>query len=124
MAMPDVFSIRATSVEDYVEPIAHEVKVSRADLLSDLRRPSKGLAYAALASQCWYVVRQGIARPEDVPDSFGLMEARATGLEVLRPAPSRPMRLPFAVWMALARADAEPGDLGEDQRSLGDGRAE
>jgi len=51
MAMPDVFSIRHTSVEDYVEPIAHEVKVSRADLLSDLRKPAKGLAYAALASQ-------------------------------------------------------------------------
>lgn len=120
MAMPDVFSIRHTSVEDYVEPIAHEVKVSRADLLSDLRKPAKGLAYAALASQCWYVVREGIARPEDVPDGFGLMESRAGGLEVLRPAPSRPMRLPFAVWMTLARATAEAVALDEAQRTLGE----
>ncbi len=120
MAMPDVFSIRHTSVEDYVEPIAHEVKVSRADLLSDLRKPAKGLAYAALASQCWYVVREGIARPEDVPDGFGLIESRAAGLEVLRPAPSRPMRLPFAVWMTLARATAEAVALDEAQRCLGE----
>lgn len=124
MAMPDVFSIRHTSVEDYVEPIAHEVKVSRADLLSDLRKPSKGLAYAAVASQCWYVVREGIARLEDVPDNFGLMEARPASLEVLRPAPSRPMRLPFAVWMALARGGAEVAAHDEAQRSLGDSPAE
>lgn len=104
MAMPDVFSIRHTSVEDYVEPIAHEVKVSRADLLSDLRKPTKGLAYAALASQCWYVVRPGLATPDEIPEPFGLMEAHSDGLAVLRPAPRRPIRLAFGVWMALAKA--------------------
>ena len=41
MAMPDVYSIRNTSVEAYVEPIVHEVKVTRADLLSDLRQLAK-----------------------------------------------------------------------------------
>lgn len=115
MAMPDVFSIRHTTVEDYVEPVAHEIKVSRADLLSDLRKPAKGLAYAALASQCWYVVREGIAKVDEVPESFGLMEARAGGLEVLRPAPRRPMRLAFGTWMTLARAVAEgAGEAAED----------
>jgi hypothetical protein len=121
MAMPDVFSIRLTTVEDYVEPVAHEIKVSRADLLSDLRRPAKAQAYQALASQCWYVVREGIATVDDVPPAFGLMEARGGSLEVLRPAPRRPLRLPFSTWMALARADAEPvpddagqGWLGEE----------
>ncbi len=58
MAMPDVYSIRHTTVEDYAEPVAHEIKVRRADLLSDLRRPDKGAAYLALASQCWYVLRE------------------------------------------------------------------
>ena len=38
IAMPDVFSIRHTSVEAYLEPIVHEVKVQRSDLLADLRR--------------------------------------------------------------------------------------
>ena len=31
-------------------------------------------------------------------------------LDVARPAPRRPMRLPFAVWMALARATPERSD--------------
>ena len=44
IAMPDVYSIRHTTVEDHVEPIAHEIKVRRADLLADLRRPTKGEA--------------------------------------------------------------------------------
>lgn len=119
MAMPDVFSIRPSTVEDYVEPVVHEVKVSRADLLSDLRRAAKGQAYAALASQCWYVLREGIARADEVPALFGVMLARQDGLEVLRPAPRRPMRLSLPVWVALARANAEPAPEDAAQAWLG-----
>lgn len=117
-AMPDVFSIRHTSVEDYVEPIAHEVKVSRADFLSDLRKPAKGRAYAALTSQCWYVVREGIARPEELPESFGLLEAGVTGFHVLRQAAHRPVRLTFDTWMQLAKSAAEAPLLEETQQAL------
>ena len=104
MAMPDVYSIRYTTVEDYVEPVAHEIKVRRADLLSDLRREAKAAAYLALSSQCWYVLRAGIAEPEEVPLAYGVMLADDASLSVARPAPRRAMRLPLAVWMALARA--------------------
>jgi hypothetical protein len=108
MAMPDVFSIRHTTVEEYAEPIVHEVKVSRADLLSDLRRADKAAAYLALASQCWYVLRRGIAQADEVPTPYGVLFADESGLEVARAAPRRAMRLPFAAWMVLARANAEP----------------
>ena len=127
MAVPDVFSIRHTTREDLVEPIVHEIKVRRADLLSDLRRADKRAAYLALSSQCWYVLRAGIAEPEEVPEAFGVMVAHVADLpapphassglgpglpvqelEVLRPAPRRPHRIAFATWMALARASAEP----------------
>ena len=111
MAMPDVYSIRHTTVEDYVEPVAHEIKVRRADLLADLRRPAKGEAYRWLSGECWYVLRAGIAQPEEIPLVYGVLLADAGGtLEVARPAPRRPMRLPFMVWMALARATPEPVD--------------
>lgn len=111
MAMPDVYSIRHTTVEDYVEPVVHEIKVRRADLLSDLRRPAKGEAYRWLSGECWYVIRQGIAQPEEIPEVYGVLLARPDGgLDVARPAPKRGMKLPFPVWMALARATAEPVD--------------
>lgn len=118
IAMPDVYSIRHTTREDFVQPVAHEIKVRRADLLSDLRRPDKAAAYAALAAQCWYVLKRGIGSPEEIPAAYGVIVADASGLEVLRPAPARALRLPLAVWMALARSAALPADDG-DQAWLG-----
>ena len=132
MAMPDVFSIRHTTVEDYVEPIVHEVKVRRADLLGDLKRPAKGEAYRALCGECWYVLKAGIGTAEEIPEVYGVMQAHPLpgapesaglafgALEVLRPAPRRAFRLPFSVWMALARANAEPGDDDPPQGLLGE----
>jgi hypothetical protein len=119
VAMPDVFSIRHTTVEDFAEPVVHEIKVRRADLLSDLRRADKGGAYRALASQCWYVLGPGVGSAADVPEDYGVLQAAQAdlGLEVLRPAPRRAARVPFAVWMALARANAEPA-LGDDMQTL------
>ena len=117
MAMPDVYAIRHTTVEAYVEPAAYEVKVSRADLLGDLRRPAKAAAYLALAGQCWYVLKRGIAEAEEIPAAFGVLWADEAGFECARPAPVRPFKLPFAVWMALARAAALP-PLADDSQQL------
>ncbi len=108
LAMPDVYAIRHTTVEAYVEPAAFEIKVSRADLLGDLRRPAKAAAYLALASQCWYVLDRGLADLDEIPAEFGVLWADEVRLEVGRPAAVRPFKLPFAVWMALARAQALP----------------
>ena len=126
VAMPDVFSIRHTSVEALLAPVVHEVKVRRADLLGDLKRPAKGEAYRALSSECWYVLRAGIGEPAEIPEVYGVMWAhpraddpQAFGaLEVLRPAPRRPHRLPFSVWMSLARAVPEPPDEAPAQPGL------
>ena len=123
MAVPDVFSIRHTTREDLVEPIVHEIKVRRADLLSDLRSADKRAAYLALSSQCWYVLKAGIAEPEEVPPDCGVMVAHLSAtaassalgpvLEVLRPAPRRRHRIAFATWVALARATPDtPPDEG------------
>jgi len=118
MAMPDVFSIRHTTVEAYLEPIVHEVKVHRSDLLSDLRREAKRAAYLQLSSECWYVIAHGIAQPEEIPPEFGVMSttpaAQGTQLDVLRPAPKRPMTMSLPLWMALARATPVEGWCGDE----------
>ena len=41
ICMPDVFSIRNTTVARYLEPVVHEIKVSRADLVGDLKSKNK-----------------------------------------------------------------------------------
>jgi hypothetical protein len=121
IAMPDVFSIRHTSVEAYLAPVVHEVKVQRADLLGDLRNPDKRAAYLQLSSECWYVIRAGIAEPDEIPPECGVLVAGDTELMVARPAPKRVPQMGFGVWMALARATPLEGwRLDDAQAHLGD----
>jgi hypothetical protein len=72
MARPDVFSVRRTSVEDYLHPMVHEVKVSRADLLSDLRHAAKRESYQWLSCETYYVLPAGVAEPHEIPEEFGV----------------------------------------------------
>jgi hypothetical protein len=117
-AMPDVFSIRHSTVEDYLEAAIHEIKVSRADLLGELRKPAKSAAYRALCSQCWFVLKAGIAEVEEIPADYGVLFAHGEQLELARPAPKRAHRLDFATWIALARATPEAPPEDEAQGRL------
>ena len=123
MAMPDVYSIRHTSVEAYLDPVVHEIKVHRADLLADLRSAAKRAAYLQLGSECWYVIRAGIGEADEIPPECGVLVATDTTLDVARAAPKRAMRMPFGLWMALARTTPLEGwRLEDDQGRLGDTR--
>lgn len=107
---PDVFSIRNSSRQEYLEPIVHEIKVSRADLLGDLKRMDKRNAYLDVGGQCWYVLGcdakgKAIGEPDEIPMECGVMVCMRDKLEAVRMAPKRPSpQLPFGVWMALAKA--------------------
>ena len=110
MSRPDVFSIRNSSVQAYLEPIVHEIKVSRADLLGDLKHLDKRNAYLDVGGQCWYVLGcdgkgRAIGEADEIPLECGVMVCLDNKLEVIRMAPKRPApQLPFGVWMALAKA--------------------
>jgi hypothetical protein len=131
VARPDVFSIRNTTVEAYAEPVVHEVKVRRSDLLADLRQPGKRASYLDLG-ECWYVLGSDargrcIGVPDEVPLDCGVLLLEHGQLQVARPAPKPARRtLPFGVWMALAKAtpvaaadDGAQGLLGDCGESEG-----
>jgi hypothetical protein len=129
ICMPDVFSIRNTTVAGYLEPVVHEIKVSRADLLGDLKSRDKRDSYLDAGGQCWYVLgcdRKGkpIADADEVPIECGVMVLQGDSLEVARNAPKRAVAdLPFALWMVLAkatplRASTDLGSDGPDQTML------
>jgi hypothetical protein len=124
VARPDVFSVRHTSVEDYLQPMVHEVKVSRADLLSDLRHAAKRESYQWLSCETYYVFPAGVAEPAEVPQEFGVWVLNGTiesgTLDLVRPARHAPCKLPFAVWMALAKATPARTDGELGQRHLGE----
>ena len=67
------------------------------------------------------VLKEGIARPDEIPPECGVLVADGGTLEVARPAPKRPMRLPFSTWMVLARATPLDGWRAEEAQGwLGD----
>lgn len=128
MARPDVFSLRRTSVEDYLQPMVHEVKVSRADLLSDLRHAAKRESYRWLSCETCYVLPAGVAEPQEIPEELGVWLLHGpvdTGvLEFARPSRHVPCKLPFAVWMALAQATPCTADDEARQQELKNAAAE
>jgi hypothetical protein len=118
---PDVFSIRNSPREALLAPLVHEIKVSRTDLLADLRRAGKRGAYQAISQQCYYVIAEGIAEPAEIPEDCGVVIARATRLERVRLSPVRDVRLATLHWIALAKGRAEYGaDPAGAQLGLGD----
>ena len=123
MARPDVFSVRNTSVERHLQPIVHEIKVSRADLLSDLRHVAKRESYRWLSCETFYVLPMGVAEPQEIPEEFGVWllngPIESGVLELARPARHTPCKLPFQVWMALAKATPLRLDSEPSQRELG-----
>lgn len=128
MARPDLFSVRNTSVPAYLRPMVHEVKFSRADLLSDLRHDAKRQAYQWLCEECYYVFPAGIAEADEIPEHFGIwvwhgaLDDGATGgrFELLRPARHAHCTLPFAVWLALCKATPLKGEDDMAQAQLGE----
>ena len=128
MARPDVFSVRRTSVEDYLQPMVHEIKASRADLLSDLRHAAKRESYRWLSCETCYVLPAGVAEPQEIPEELGVWLLHGpvdTGvLEFARPSRHVPCKLPFAVWMALAQATPCTDDDEARQQELKDAAAE
>jgi hypothetical protein len=124
IARPDVFSVRNTSVEAYLRPMVHEVKVSRADLLSDLRHAAKRESYQWLSCETYYVFPTGVAELHEIPLAFGVWTldgaVESGTLELVRPARHSPRKLPFAVWMALAKSTPARLDDESAQGRLGD----
>ncbi|GKS76091.1 hypothetical protein AVME950_14365 [Acidovorax sp. SUPP950] len=127
MARPDLFSVRNTTVPAYLQPMVHEVKASRADLLSDLRHGAKRQAYQWLCEECYYVFPAGMAAPEEIPEPFGVWvlhgEIDHGRFELLRPARHAGCSLPFAVWMALCKATPLRSEGEPAQGLLGEGLA-
>ncbi len=122
LSRPDLFSVRRTSNPAYLQPMVHEVKVSRADLFSDLRHQAKRASYQWLCSECHYVFPAGLAEPRELPEELGVWVIHGdieTGqLEMLRPARHAPCTIPFDVWMAMAKSTPVQRPLERTQAEL------
>lgn len=120
LCQPDVYSLRPSSKPGGLEVAIHEIKVSRADLLGELRKPDKSAAYAALSGQTWFVLAAGIAAVDEIPPQYGVWIAHERHFELGRPAPQRAHQPDHATWIALAKAAPLAAPEEPAQRALGD----
>lgn len=70
---PDVFSLVTTLNPEKINPVVHEVKVSRADFLADIAKPEKRAGYAKIAEVVYYVAPVGIIHLSELPKECGLI---------------------------------------------------
>jgi len=92
----------------------------RRSVVSDLRHAAKRESYRWLSCETFYVLPKGVAEPQEIPEAFGVLlmngPINSGVLELARPAKHTPCKLPFQVWMALAKAtptslECEPAQL-------------
>jgi hypothetical protein len=88
----------------------HEVKVSRADWLTELKHPEKAAEFTPYMDFWWLVVSdRDIVRDDELPDGWGLMVASGGALRVAHPARRNPnvLEMPRTRLAAFVRAVAK-----------------
>lgn len=87
----------------------HEVKVSRADWLAELRDPTKAEEFKRYMHRWWLVVPdRTIVRAGELPEGWGLMAQAGARLRVVVPAPKlTPAPLPLELAISLMAAAAK-----------------
>jgi hypothetical protein len=99
---PDVFSVVQSFDPERINPLVHEIKVSRADYLADVANPLKRLAYACIADAVHYVLPAGLVEPHEVPTSCGLIvELEPGAFKVLKRAKKRAVTMSAANFMCM-----------------------
>lgn len=87
--------IDAIALRGSKPPVAFEIKVDRADFLSEIEDPRKRGWAEAISSQFWFVAPSGMVAQDEVPEGCGLMEWLPEGTLVISvPAPVKKARQP------------------------------
>jgi len=85
--------------------VAYEIKVSRSDFLSELKKPEKRSFAMEISNEFFYVCLPGVAKPEEIPQGCGLMVVAGSKLKRVVQAPQRQARdLTMAEMAAIARS--------------------
>lgn len=85
--------------------VAYEIKVSRGDFLSELKKPEKRAFAFDISNEFWYACAPGVAKPEEIPEGCGLLVVSGSKLKRVVQAKQRDARpLEMAEVAAIARS--------------------
>lgn len=79
--------------------VGHEIKVSRADWLSEIRTPEKAGAFDHLVTEFYAVAPAGVVKVEELPNGWGLLVYYPTLMRRVRVARTRTVDIPPS-WVA------------------------
>lgn len=97
-----MFSLVKTLSPQRAMPTVYEVKVSRADMLADLRDKRKRANYLKIANRVIYVTLPGIAEASEIPDPCGLwVEMEAGRFEQVKRPKTQRVQLRGEDWLNL-----------------------
>jgi hypothetical protein len=72
--------------------VAYEVKVSRSDFLSELKKPEKRSFAWDISNEFYFATLPGVAKPEELPEGCGLLVVNGNKLKKVKPAVQRQAR--------------------------------
>ena len=109
----DVYAINYYRSKRYMTR-CFEIKVSRSDFLSEMKKPLKRRAAVRLSNEMYFVAPKGLIKIEEIPVECGLLEVEENGNIIQTvPAPFRDiMPLPNSLIAAISRR-ADKGRLKE-----------
>lgn len=97
--------------------VGHEIKVSRADWLRELKDPSKADAFRRYCERWWLVAPDGVVRPGELPEGWGLLVVKeGVARQRVRAPQLEAEPLPRGLVVAMTRAAIRGGTLGGEER--------
>lgn len=85
----------------------HEIKVTRSDWLSELKKPEKAAVFTPYVHHWWLVAPTGVAAVDELPEGWGMMVVKEGTVRVKVQAPQRDaMSIPLSMLAALLRSTA------------------
>jgi hypothetical protein len=89
--------------------ISYEIKVSRADFAREINQPQKRAFAESVSTECYFAMPSGLARVDEIPEGWGLIELTTGGLRRKKQAMQRePADLPYSFVTSLARRLSDP----------------
>lgn len=102
LTRPDIFSINKTLNDKNLNPTCYEIKHSRADFLSDMKKENKWRSYLEVCDKLFYVCPAGLIKKEELPKECGLIYQLESGeYQKIKNAKKRNTELSISLLMKL-----------------------
>jgi len=94
--------------------MAFEIKTSRSDFLSEIRKPLKRHPALMISNQFYFAAPKGMLKPEEIPQEAGLIEVGIQGKVVIKVA--APMREAYPPTWPLVASIARRLNMAEKEK--------